>query len=90
MEKVNCWEMLDCGREPSGRNADNPCECAAPRDVAYDGVNYGQNAGRICWRVAGTCCNDELQGTFAQKAEDCGRCVFFNRVRDEEGDALVL
>jgi hypothetical protein len=29
------------------------------------------NAGRICWAIAGTFCGDKVQGDFAQKSVSC-------------------
>ena len=38
--------------------------CPAPTRIAVDGTNNGYNAGRICWAIAGTFCEGEVQGTF--------------------------
>lgn len=35
--------------------------------------------------MAGTFCDGEVQGTFAQKLKDCSLCDFFHLVRKEEG-----
>jgi len=50
-----------------------------------DGVHGGRNAGRACWVVAGTYCGGEVQGTYAQKRENCISCEFHRMVREEEG-----
>lgn len=86
----NCWEVMGCGREPGGAQALSRGVCPASIDGSSHGINRGVNAGRYCWRVAGTYCRGERQGTFAQKAEDCGKCRFFLLVRDEEAEALLL
>jgi signal transduction histidine kinase len=59
--QVQCWEYMKCGRE-------NDCSIKCP---AFP------NFGRICWVVAGTFCEGKIQGTFAQKYEDCTKCEFY-------------
>ncbi len=86
----NCWEVMGCGREPGGAQAQVRGVCPASVDRSSHGINRGVNAGRYCWRIAGTYCRGERQGTFAQKAEGCGKCRFFQSVRDEEAEALRL
>jgi hypothetical protein len=60
-------------------------ECPAATDVSFNGANGGQNAGRICWAVAGTFCGGKVQGTTAEKETSCMTCDFFNKVESEEG-----
>jgi len=62
-QKTNCWEYMHCGRDK-----DATIKCPA-----YP------NFGRICWAVAGTFCEGKVQGTFAQKCEDCKKCAFFQK-----------
>ena len=64
---VPCWEFMQCGRDK-----DNSIRCPA-----YP------HFGRACWAVAGTLCAGKIQGTFAQKIEDCRKCDFFRAVQDE-------
>jgi len=87
MKRQNCWEYMKCGRQPGGDKAAELGICPAADDRSYDGINRGQNAGRFCWAVAGTFCGGKVQGTFADKRESCLSCVFFNKVRAEEGTA---
>ncbi len=56
-----CWEYMNCSRDK-----DATIKCPA-----YP------NFGRICWAVAGTFCEGKVQGTFAQKYEDCRKCPFY-------------
>jgi len=63
--QVKCWEYMKCGR-------DKDCSMKCP---AYP------NFGRICWAVAGTFCEGRIQGTFAQKYEDCKKCEFYQKMR---------
>ncbi len=85
MEKRNCWEVMDCGREPGGKNVEELGVCPASTDGRLDGVHGGKNSGRSCWVIAGTFCNGEVQGTFAQKYGDCTSCPFYRLVLREEG-----
>jgi hypothetical protein len=85
---------MKCGREPGGKKAKERGVCPAATDERLDGVHGGKNAGRACWVVAGTFCEGMVQGTFAQKYQDCSACPFYKQVRKEEGSdyhtALVL
>jgi signal transduction histidine kinase len=63
--EIKCWEYMKCGRD---KDASTKCP-------AYP------NYGRICWAVAGTFCEGKVQGTFAQKYENCIKCEFFQKMR---------
>lgn len=84
-ERLNCWEARGCGREPGGERCGDRGACPAATDERCDGINRGVNAGRICWAVAGTLCNDRLQGSAREKRARCRRCDFYRRVKYEEG-----
>lgn len=66
--KIKCWEYMKCGRDK-----DSTMRCPAYPDF-----------GRVCWVVAGTFCEGKVQGTFAQKYEDCRKCEFYQRVKNKE------
>jgi hypothetical protein len=66
--KVKCWEYMKCGRDK-----DSTIRCPAYPDF-----------GRICWAVAGTFCEAKVQGTFAQKYEDCRRCGFHQKITKKD------
>ena len=83
--KRNCWEVMECGREPGGKNAEEFGICPAAVDKRLDTVHGGKNAGRACWVIAGTFCEGAVQGTFALKYRDCSSCRFFRQVKTEEG-----
>lgn len=89
-QKINCWEFKQCGREPGGKNAEDLGVCPAATDSRFTGNNGGENAGRYCWRVAGTLCDGGVQGIFAEKALTCCKCDFFLQVVDEEGPNVKL
>jgi len=81
----NCWEYMQCEREPGGVKADERGVCPAASDRSFDGINSGECGGRICWAVAGTFCGGKVQGTFAEKRQSCLGCKFYNKVQQEEG-----
>jgi hypothetical protein len=83
--KENCWEFKKCQRQTGGKFAgDNPCP--ASTESRLDGVHGGSNGGRSCWSVVGTMCGEEATGKFAIEMLDCGKCEFYNKVREEEPD----
>jgi hypothetical protein len=88
--KANCWEVKQCGREPGAEKALELGVCQAAVDVRYFGLNGGLNAGRYCWRIAGTFCDGTVQGVFAEKALTCSQCDFFKQVVAEEGPDVKL
>ena len=80
MELRNCWEIMACGREFDGVNVNRFGECPASKE----------GLGHSCWIIAGTYCDDTVQGTYAQKIDICMLCKvygFYNRmdgvIRDE-------
>lgn len=80
MEKQNCWEFKKCGRD-----RDNELGiCPAAVEYRAHGVNGGTNGGRVCWKVTGTFCNGEVQGSYAQKITSCVVCDFRLKVQEEE------
>ena len=85
--RLNCWDFKQCGREPDGQRAEELGVCPAAVEASFDGINFGKNAGRICWAVAGTCCGGKVQGTFAEKRKSCVSCDFYQKVQDQEGNS---
>ncbi len=86
-KKLNCWEYKKCGREQGGKNFAELGVCPAALDTSFDGINRGKNGGRVCWAIAGTFCEGEIQGAFADKRDSCVNCEFFKKVNSEdEGD----
>jgi len=83
--RINCWDILKCGREPGGAkvNLDGPCPAAM--DEEANGVNNGANGGRVCWAISGTFCGMEVDGSEATKLLSCFTCEFFSLVLQEEG-----
>lgn len=89
MRKINCWEAQKCGREPGGMNSSLGV-CPVSMETALDGVHGGRQAGRACWIIGGTLCNNQVQGAFSKKFESCERCNFYQLVRQEEGTAFTM
>lgn len=89
MERVNCWEYTRCGRELGGINEAELGICPASTYLPLDGVHDGVASGRSCWVVAGTMCDGDPSGTFAEKLGDCRECGFYDLVKKEEGDGFM-
>ena len=83
--KINCWEYYNCKYSP---DSNQPCPAAS--DETSDGVNWGNNAGRICWTLPDTLCFDKPMGQFSEKREICFSCNFFQRVKKEGGNSFHL
>ncbi len=90
MPVMNCWEFKQCGREPGGARTDGLGVCPATTESRVDGVNDGKNGGRCCWVIAGTLCEDKVQGSFAGKFNTCKECDFYHIVRKEQGTDFCL
>ena len=82
--KKNCWEAMQCGREPGGENVAALGVCPARTEARLDGIHGGWNGGRACWVIAGTLCGGVVQGTFALKFGACEQCDFYRSVQEEE------
>lgn len=88
--KLNCWEFKNCGREPGGSRTSDLGICPATQEHRLEGAHHGRNAGRACWVIAGTLCQGEVQGTFAQKYKNCEICDFYKVVKKEEFPNFTL
>jgi hypothetical protein len=82
--KMNCWEFKKCGRQPGGTKVHDLGVCPAAIADHFNGAHEGKNAGRACWAVAGSLCGGKIQGSYAQKLNNCWRCEFMNLVKKEE------
>ncbi len=87
-KKVNCWEVMKCGRGPGDNSPDKMGICPAAKEKRLGDIHGGNHSGRACWVVAGTFCGGKVQGTFAKKYAACKSCVFFKRVLEEEGSGF--
>jgi len=80
----NCWEFYNCKKGLDQENAEKVCPAAT--EASFNGLNKGENAGRMCWAVTGTFCGGEVQGNFAEKLVHCMKCDFLKQVKQEEGE----
>lgn len=88
MGKINCWEFMGCGKESGGSKAGKTGECPSSTLIEADGLNGGENAGRMCWAVAGNLCGGRSIGVFVPKVINCMKCDFYKKVVAEEGNNL--
>jgi two-component system NtrC family sensor kinase len=65
LKNVPCWKYMQCGRD-----VNDELKCPA-----YP------HFGQVCWAVAGTLCAGKIQGTFAQKIDNCRNCKFYKMVK---------
>ncbi len=56
--------------------------------TSSNGINGGENAGRICWLIANTM--GETETTFGEMIKTCSECDFYKLVKEEEGEGLTL
>lgn len=83
-KKLNCWEVMKCGREPGGDKVSELGVCPVSEEKGAEGIHGGKNGGRCCWAIAGSLCKGEQQGNYAQKFGDCHQCTFYEMVKKEE------
>jgi len=82
MAKINCWDLLNCGKKN---------DCPAAKSGNGDGMHGGEHRGRFCWTITGTLCDNDVQGDFAHKINNCiNRCDVFPRVKDQEGSDFIM
>jgi hypothetical protein len=89
MAGMNCWQHKKCGRQPGGEKVGDLGICPVATATRADGLNHGQNGGRVCWVISGTFCGGKVQGTFASKMANCSTCDFYGIVKAEEGVAYL-
>ena len=79
---------MKCGREVA--TAERPA-CPAVTATHLDGVNCGMAAGRCCWAVAGTLCQEKRLGASSPTPHaNCLECEFFKRVAREEWPGVMV
>lgn len=88
MNRKNCWEAKQCGREPGGVHVQDMGICPAAEFTPADGFLNGTNGGRACCYVAGTFCGGKVQGTYAQKEKTCFACDFYQGLLKDHGTEL--
>jgi len=90
MEKLNCWEITKCGREPGGENIEELGVCSATIDTSSNGTNQGINGGRLCWAVTGTLSGKNVCGHISKNKSSCTACDVFKKIKAEEGSEFSL
>jgi hypothetical protein len=80
--KLNCWEFMNCGREPGGVLSATCGVCPVATAFQCDGANGGQAAGRTCWRISHS---PGLNGqrNNLPRLSTCLSCAFYRRVQFE-------
>lgn len=48
MKKLNCWEFMQCDRQPGGDKIKELGTCPVTTDEELDGTHGGIGAGRAC------------------------------------------
>ncbi len=89
MNKRNCWEYKQCGREPGGAKVGELGVCPAAEQTVVDGIHGGRNGGRCCWVIAGTFCGGRVQGVYASKLVNCISCDFYRLLSEEESGQRI-
>lgn len=78
-KKLNCWEFHNCGREKNGLMVPILGECPVSSSMKFDGLNSGIGAGRACWMVNNTKCQNRIKNV-----TKCHDCQFYKRVVHEQ------
>lgn len=87
--KLNCWQVMHCGREPGGINVDNEGICPAAKASQLNGAHFGKNGGRCCWAIAGTFSDNHVTCSFAKKLQSCEECDFYKFVANDMQNRLI-
>ncbi|PIS38274.1 MAG: hypothetical protein CO150_03615 [Nitrospirae bacterium CG_4_9_14_3_um_filter_53_35] len=88
--KKNCWEYMKCDRGPDEGKAETLGLCPAANEVRLNGVHGGMNAGRACWVVPGTCCDDFGTHDAGTVFKTCTDCDFYKLVKQEEHPKFIF
>ena len=88
-KKLNCWEFKKCGREPGGVNISKGI-CPAAVDSDFNGIHQGKNAGRSCWAIASTLCDNKQQHDYKEKYTECLHCDFYKLVQKQEIPSFMV
>ena len=90
MSSQNCWEIKNCGRQVNGPRAGEAGVCPAALESSLNGVHGGKNAGRACWVIEKTLCENEIQGHFGSKFARCQVCDVYKNVKADARGSFVL
>jgi hypothetical protein len=84
-EKLNCWEFMQCGREPGGSRVEELGACLAATFTSSEELNGGISGGRMCWAIAGIYSIGEMAASPSRGLYHCHDCNFHWKVLLEEG-----
>ena len=91
MERKNCWEVMNCQRQPGGEKVEELGVCPATLPNKYDSFNKGKHGGRFCWAIADTLCEGSFGGAaYIDNLGNCINCKFLKQVSEEEAQGFVL
>lgn len=84
-KKINCWDFMKCGKGPGGSRVEEAGICPIAEETMADGLNGGENGGRICWIIAENCCIEDVSCSEFHRKTSCFSCEFRYKVTMEEG-----
>ena len=84
-KKLNCWEFKKCRSKHRGVLFADLDICPTLEATYANGLNGGNNGGRICWAIVGSFSSDQVQGKYSRDKFTCMNCDFFQLVEKEEG-----
>lgn len=90
MNKQNCWEYKQCGREPDGAKTAELGICPVALEARATGINGGHMGGRSCWAISQSLCGGKVQGDYLGKLGACMSCPFYKQMVREEGMDFVI
>ncbi len=79
MAKMGCREFNKCRIELEGAKVSELDVYPTAVAEYCDGLNGGENTGRIYRVVSDTFCDGKVPGTFAEKQLTCMTCDFFKK-----------
>ena len=83
--KYNCWEFMKCGKGQTDNNQGKSDICPIVFETSANGLNGGDNGGRICWIVATNGCKGKVKCFDLHREDSCFQCEFRYKVMIEEG-----
>lgn len=90
----NCWEKMQCGREPGGAREAKLGTCPVAEFVMADGFLGGKNGGRACIFIVGSLAPAERANTCTHLVNharrECFQCDFFRALKRKYKRSLNL
>jgi hypothetical protein len=76
---------MQCGREPGGKYKNKYETCPVSTKAVANGLNGGENGGRICWIIAESGCKCKVKCSVRNVRHSCFQCEFRYKIMAEEG-----